>query len=148
MSNYKMSGLDKAKYYEYVNEIVKLTNEHRAKAGIGPLTLENRLSSVAQSHSVDMALKDYFSHYCPDGKGAGDRITGAEYTWKGCAENIAAGNKTAAETVTQWMNSEGHRRNILNRELTQIGVGVCNMEDDKGGVNYHWYWTQVFATPA
>ncbi len=88
-----------------------------------------------------MAAKNYFSHTGLDGRSPFDRMRDAGYSYSSAAENIAAGQPTPAAVVNGWMNSEGHRANILNCKLTQIGVGVA-----RGG-SYGIYWTQVFGTP-
>jgi uncharacterized protein YkwD len=93
-----------------------------------------------------MAQNDFFSHTGSDGSSFTDRLIRAGYTFSAAAENIAAGTTTPERTVDGWMNSEGHRRNILNCELREIGVGYAYLENDTGSVNYHHYWTQDFGT--
>ena len=97
--------------------------------------------TVAQAHSQDMATRNYFDHNTPEGKSPFDRMTAAGYAFSSAAENIAAGQRTPADVVTAWMNSAGHRANILNCGLTQIGVGYAT------GGSYGVYWTQDFGTP-
>ncbi|MEU5882484.1 CAP domain-containing protein [Spirillospora sp. NPDC047279] len=118
-------------------QVVSLTNAERARKGCGPVTIDSRLQTAAQRHSADMVARDYFSHSSPDGKGPGDRITAAGYRWSTYGENIAAGQPTPASVVSAWMNSSGHRANILNCSFKNIGVGLAR----KGGTPY---WTQVF----
>jgi hypothetical protein len=132
---------------QLINQVLELTNAERAKAGLKPLALNNRLSLAAQGHSDSMAADDFFSHTGADGSNVGDRVqdTGYQYSYTG--ENIAAGQKTAAEVVQGWMDSPGHRANILNADYTEIGIGYELLENDPGSVNYHHYWTQVFGTP-
>jgi uncharacterized protein YkwD len=115
-------------------EVVALTNRERAEAGCRALTVDDRLTAAAQRHSQDMAEQSFFSHTSPDGRDFVDRIRATGYPSPG-AENVAYGQTTAREVVAEWMDSPGHRRNILDCELTEIGVGF----DDRG-----YYWTQNF----
>ncbi|WP_051426505.1 CAP domain-containing protein [Jiangella gansuensis] len=119
-------------------EVVELTNDVRADHGCPALRPDDRLTEAAQLHSEDMVERDYFDHTSPDGAGPGDRAEQAGYErWSG--ENIAMGYATAADVVDGWMNSEGHRANILNCDSQAIGVGVA---DGDGGLR----WTQMFGT--
>ncbi|MCT9931388.1 CAP domain-containing protein [Planotetraspora sp. A-T 1434] len=119
------------------NEVVRLTNVERAKAGCGPLKHDAKLRAAAYGHSADMSAKNYFDHTSADGRTMKDRIEAAGYTsWKALGENIAKGYGTAASVVQGWMNSPGHRQNILNCDYTDIGVGYVKA----GGP----YWTQDF----
>ncbi|MCF2525910.1 CAP domain-containing protein [Yinghuangia soli] len=122
-------------------QVIALTNAERARHGMGALAYEPRLTQAAQVHSDDMAARDYFDHTGLDGRQPADRVTASGYVYSRCAENIAAGQPTPAEVVTGWMNSPGHRANILTPELTQIGIGIAY------GGSYRIYWTQVFGTP-
>ncbi|MDT7726917.1 MAG: hypothetical protein QOI21_3493 [Actinomycetota bacterium] len=115
-------------------QVVDLVNAERAKVGCAPLTIDSRLAIVAQGHSADMSRRNYFAHTTPEGVTFDQRIKAAGYARPG-AENIAKGSTTAAQTMDMWMNSSGHRANILNCNLTKIGVGV---------VTSGWYWTQDF----
>jgi uncharacterized protein YkwD len=133
---------------DFTNRVIELTNQERSQAGLSPLKFESRLATAALQHSQDMALQDYFSHTQPNGGTLGDRINATGYQFSNAAENIAAGMSTPEDAVTGWMNSPGHRVNILNPELTEIGVAYYFLADDTGETNYHHYWTQVFATPS
>jgi uncharacterized protein YkwD len=124
-------------------QVVTLTNAERAKAGCGPLTVNATLTSVAQAHSQDMATNNYFEHNSQDGRTPFDRMTAAGYRYSTAAENIAAGQRTPQDVMTAWMNSPGHRANILNCALRQIGVGYATDSSSRYGV----YWTQDFGTP-
>jgi uncharacterized protein YkwD len=115
-------------------QLVDLVNVERAKAGCEPMTSDSRLAKAAQGHSVDMSQRNYFAHTTPEGVTFDERIKAAGYSRPG-AENIAKGSTTASQTMTLWMNSGGHRANILNCDLTRIGVGVTTSG---------WYWTQDF----
>ncbi len=124
-------------------QVVTLTNAERAKAGCGPLTVNATLTAVAQAHSQDMATNDYLDHNSRDGRTPFDRMTAAGYRYSTAAENIAAGQRTPQDVMSAWMNSAGHRANILNCALTQIGVGYATDSSSTYGV----YWTQDFGTP-
>ena len=113
-----------------------LTNGARAEEGRAALICDADLAAVARAHSADMCARDYFDHTNLDGESPGDRVSNAGFSHRGIGENIAAGNDTAAATHTQWMNSSGHRRNILDANYTRIGVGYANCP---GG--YRHYWT-------
>ena len=88
-----------------------------------------------------MAARDYFSHDTPEGVSFATRISNAGYQWSGAAENIAAGQRDAASVMSSWMNSSGHKANILNCGYQDIGVGVAAATDGK------LYWTQDFGSP-
>jgi nucleoid-associated protein YgaU len=134
---------------QYINRVVELTNIERGKAGLAPIKFSSQLAVAAQEHSEDMAEEDFFSHDNPeDGSGAANRVSATGYRWSWVAENIYAGGDTPEEAVQGWMNSSGHRANILNPTAREIGVGYYFLAEDRGNVNYKHYWTQVFATPA
>jgi uncharacterized protein YkwD len=116
--------------------VIRLTNQQRAKAGCAPLRADTDLHEAAREHSEDMAARDYFSHDSPGGDTFVDRILAAGYRDPG-AENIAKGYQTAADVMDGWMESSGHRANILNCELRAIGVGA---HFGPGGP----WWTQDF----
>jgi len=120
-------------------QVLDLTNAERAKAGCGALRFDTHLRAAARAHSTDMAVHNYFSHTGRDGSDPGDRIAAAGFNIRrGWAENIAAGYPTAKAVMTGWMNSSGHRANILNCRLRALGVGVAR---SSGG---RLYWTQDF----
>jgi uncharacterized protein YkwD len=131
----------------YAQQVVNLTNQERLRAGCPPLTVSMQLVQAAQGHSEDMALRDFFSHTGSNGSSPADRINATGYQWRRWGENIAAGYSTPAAAVAGWMNSSGHRANILNCSFTEIGVGYYHLNPDRGSVNYRHYWTQVFASP-
>ncbi len=120
------------------SQVLALVNDERAKAGCGSLTTSSALQRAAQGHSADMAANDYFSHDSQDGRTFSDRIRAAGYTGGAIAENIAAGQQTASAVMQSWMNSSGHRANILNCSYRHLGVGYA-----KGG-SMSPYWTQDF----
>jgi uncharacterized protein YkwD len=128
----------------FVGQVVELTNQFRAQNGLAPLTLNSKLSEAAQTHSQNMATQDFFSHTGKDGSSAGDRVSSTGYDWRTVAENIAAGQRTPTEVVNSWINSPGHRANILNTTIREIGVGYFFLVEDTGTTNYNAYWTQDF----
>jgi RNA polymerase sigma factor (sigma-70 family) len=127
----------KAPSGSFGQQVTQLVNAERAKNGCGPVTQNGKLDTAALRHSQDMAARNYFDHTDPDGKDPGDRITAAGYTWSTYGENIARGQQTPASVMDSWMNSPGHRANILNCSFKEIGVGV---HQGSGGP----WWTQVF----
>ena len=131
----------------FINRVVELTNLERKKNGLPSLRFNSRLAAAAQKHSHSMANRDFFSHTGHNSSKMSDRINAEGYRWSFCAENIYAGGSTPEEAVKGWMNSSGHRRNILNPKAREIGVGYYYLANDTGNVNYKHYWTQVFATP-
>jgi uncharacterized protein YkwD len=122
-------------------EVVRIVNEERGKVNCPALTADDRLTTAARGHSADMAARNYFSHTTPEGVEFATRITNAGYRWSGAGENIAKGQRTPAEVMTSWMNSAGHKANILNCGFKNIGVGVA--ADAQGSL----LWTQDFASP-
>jgi uncharacterized protein YkwD len=122
-------------------EVVTIVNQKRAEADCPPVTVDDRLTAAARAHSADMAARDYFSHTTPEGVDFATRITAAGYRWSGAGENIAKGQRTPQEVMTSWMNSEGHKANILNCGYRNLGVGVA--ADSSGTL----LWTQDFASP-
>ncbi|MGW4345489.1 sigma-70 family RNA polymerase sigma factor [Streptomyces sp. NPDC004690] len=122
-----------------VAQVIALVNQERAKAGCGPVTGDSQLDAAAQAHSDDMAARNFFEHTNPDGKDPGDRITAAGYRWSTYGENIARGQQTPESVMDSWMNSPGHRANILNCAFKNLGVGV---HKGSGGP----WWTQDFGT--
>lgn len=131
----------------YEDQVIILTNQERLNHGCGPLAIDDRLQLAAEGHSQDMALNDFFSHNAPDGTTPWDRIHAQGYFYSMAGENIAAGYPSPESVVEGWMNSDGHRANILNCGFKDIGVGYHFLENDTGAVNYRHYWTQVFASP-
>jgi uncharacterized protein YkwD len=126
-----------------VDDVVALTNAARAQEGLAPLQPNEALMRSAQDYAVVMAPGDCFAHDCPPFPSQKDRIAQAGYgPWRRIGENIAAGDRTAEGVVNGWLQSPGHRANILKPEFTEIGVGVAT-----GDGAYHIYWVQVFGTP-
>jgi uncharacterized protein YkwD len=123
-------------------KIFELTNQERKKEDAKALKLNPALSKIARAHSENMARQGKMEHKLDD-KGADDRVREGGYKFSAMAENIAAGDDGAAleNIMKAWMESKGHRANILEAEYTEIGVGI--VRDKKGGL----WLTQVFATP-
>lgn len=117
-----------------------LINDFRAQNGVGPLTLSSTLTAAADFHSKDMANRNYFSHDLPGIGTWSQNISNYGYTGGTRAENIAAGHSDAASTVNQWINSPGHRANMLNPNLTAIGIGSAYGPNSQYGT----YWTNTF----
>ncbi|WP_391122124.1 CAP domain-containing protein [Psychrobacillus sp. L3] len=118
-----------------VQEVVDLTNKERAKEGLKALQIDVKLSQSAQAKSQDMKNKNYFDHTSPTFGSPFDQMKSLGITYKSAGENIAMGQRSAAEVVDAWMKSPGHRANIMNPSFTHIGVGLS----DSG-----FYWTQQF----
>ncbi len=117
-------------------ELLNLVNKARAENGLSALTLNSNLSAVAQKKAEDMKNNNYFSHTSPTYGSPFDMIKNAGINYKTAGENIAKGQKTAEAVFNAWMNSSGHRANILNSRFTQMGIGVTD------GSNK--YWSQMF----
>jgi len=140
------TGATVAPTNSWVQQVFDLTNSYRLQAGLAPLRLNAKLNTAAQAHSVDMALNDFFSHTGSDGSTVYNRMNGAGYDYKLAAENIVAGYATPKSAVQAWMNSPGHRTNILHPDLQEIGIGFYFLPNDSGANNYRYYWTQDFGT--
>ncbi|MDQ1424877.1 MAG: hypothetical protein QOD72_2375, partial [Acidimicrobiaceae bacterium] len=117
--------------------VIGLTNAERAAAGLGALNANSALHAAAQRESNDMAAHTTMSHTGSDGSTVGTRASAAGYSWSTLGENIAVGYTSASGVVTGWMNSAGHRANILNGAFRDIGVAVATGADGKK------YWTMV-----
>lgn len=122
-----------------VAEVVRLANLERAAAGRAALGVHSAASGSAAAHSRDQAQMLRMTHTGSDGSNAGDRLIRAGFTWRTWGENVAVGQRSAAEVVRAWMGSAGHRANILNGTFTTIGVGVATGSDGRR------YWTMVLA---
>ena len=125
-------------FSSYQQQVLDLVNAERTKRGISALTLDSNLSSVATKKSQDMVNKNYFDHTSPTYGSPFDMMKQFGISYRTAGENIAKGQKTPQEVVTAWMNSEGHRKNILNPNFTNLGIGIA--KDSKGTT----YWTQMF----
>lgn len=120
---------------QYEREVIRLVNEIRAKNGLSPLQEDWQLSRVARYKSQDMKDNRYFSHTSPTYGSPFQMMKNFGISYRTAGENIAMGQRTPQAVVDAWMNSSGHRANILNRQYTKIGVGYVASGN---------YWTQMF----
>ncbi|GEN89472.1 CAP domain-containing protein [Oceanobacillus sp. FSL W8-0428] len=120
---------------QFEQEVVDLTNQEREKQGLAPLELDSELSKVARAKSKDMQANNYFDHNSPNYGSPFDMMQSFGIDYNTAGENIAQGQQSPEEVVDAWMNSEGHRENIMNGDFTHIGIGY--VEDGN-------YWTQMF----
>ncbi|HEX2035276.1 MAG TPA: CAP domain-containing protein [Chloroflexota bacterium] len=121
--------------------VVELTNIHREHAGLAPLAINPSLGQVAQGYAEVLAAGDCFAHTCGPEPELTRRVERAGYLeWGVLGENLAGGQETPEEVVSRWMDSPGHRANILNPQFTEIGAGLAY------GGPYQRNWTQVFGT--
>ncbi len=118
--------------------VLMLVNEERSKQGLKPLTLSAKLTDIATMKSKDMADKGYFDHNSPTYGSPFQMLQDFGVHYSSAGENIAAGQKSPEEVMNAWMNSSGHRANILNKSFTEIGIGYYQ------GGKYGVYWTQTF----
>ena len=130
--------VSKFSVHDVAQQVLALVNEERRKAGVAPLKLSAELQSAAAIRAEEITRR--FSHTRPDGTKCSTVIPNGKYTM---GENIAAGNNTAAKVVQQWMNSPGHRANILRSDYTELGVGYAYKENSQ----YKHYWVQIFRRP-
>ncbi|MED2932061.1 CAP domain-containing protein [Bacillus wiedmannii] len=122
---------------EFEQRVVELTNAERAKQGLPALKIDTELSKVARVKSEDMQKNNYFNHNSPTYGSPFDMMKKFGISYTSAGENIAQGQRTPEEVVQAWMNSAGHRANILNNGFTHIGVGYVESGN---------YWTQQFIT--
>lgn len=112
---------------DYETLLFRLLNCERQHRNLEPLACDLRLVWAGREHSMDMADRDYFSHVTPEGQAPGDRLTERGVQWRASAENIAM-SPTMALGHTAWMQSDGHRENVLLEEITHVGIGVIETE--------------------
>lgn len=120
---------------EFAAEVLRLVNEERSRAGLPALALDQSVEKAANVRAKEIVSS--FSHTRPDGTSFSTALKESGASYRGAGENIAWGQKTPAQVMEGWMNSAGHRANILNKSFTRIGVGYYQ----SGGTNY---WTQIF----
>lgn len=125
---------------EEEQEVLDLTNAERRRAGLPPLRANAKLTRAARAHSANMARQGRLDHTL-DGRGPGERMRDVGYRHAGWGENVAAGQRTPAEALATWLNSAGHRANILGAPFRDIGIGIAVGDGTR-------YFTQVFGTPA
>ncbi|MGM9935795.1 MAG: CAP domain-containing protein [Candidatus Ornithomonoglobus sp.] len=120
-------------------EVFNLVNNIRSQYGLGQLIWNSDLARAARLHCEDMIARNYFAHNTPEGRTPFDRMKELGIRYSAAAENIAAGQPDPQSVVESWMNSEGHRENILNPDLKEVGIAFA-----RGG-SYGIYWAQEFA---
>lgn len=137
----KADSLEKSTYDQLVQEILVLTNKERASYGLKPLRLNDHLTYAAQWMAEDMGEKNYFAHTDSYGRGIGERVpTFGYYNYAELRENLAAGQESAQEVVQAWMDSPGHRANLLSANCEEIGIAYYQNSSSK----YKRYWVQEF----
>lgn len=125
----------------FAQKVVELTNAERAKFGLPPLKRQPQLDASSTWLAEDMAENNYFEHTDRMGRTIGKRITFFGYdAWSMVGENIAAGCRTPEDVVEAWMQSPGHRENILRPEFSEIGIGFVRSEKNP----YKFFWVQDF----
>lgn len=133
-----VSDADQATSDAQATQVLNLVNAERKKAGLQPLTLDNTLNRIAAEKARDMAENNYFSHDSPTYGTPFDMMRSFGVDYKSAGENIAAGQRSASEVMQSWMNSSGHRANILSPNYTKLGVGYY------AGGSKSPYWVQEF----
>jgi uncharacterized protein YkwD len=130
---------------EVREQMLAAVNTARKRAGLGPLKADSRLDKAAQGHAEDMLKRGYFAHESPSGTTVRERSQAAGYAWRVIGENIAFGQTSVDEVMETWINSPGHRKNILTPSFTELGVGLAMGLGPDG--TYQVYWVQNFGTP-
>lgn len=125
----------------YEQQVVDLVNKERAAAGLSALTVNTKLANVAETKAADLRDENYFSHTSPIYGSPFDMMKQFGISYTAAGENIAKGQRTPEEVMNGWMNSQGHRENILNANFTEIGVGYVTDSNGTG------YWVQEFIRP-
>jgi uncharacterized protein YkwD len=125
------------------SELAIFTNEERAEAGLAPFKISQLLMQAAQLHAEQMASTGQMAHVIPGARypEPTDRLAAVGYRWQAYAENVAYGQGSAASAVTAWMGSSGHRTNILNPGLTELGTAISRGADGRP------YYVQIFGNP-
>jgi len=127
----------------FESEVIRLLNQERGKDGLPPLTEQSQLTQAARLHSQDMACNQFFSHVSPTAGDVIERVTAQGYSYTAIGENIAAGQADPSSVVQAWMNSTGHRANIMNATYTQVGIGYASVGGSAAGV----FWTLLAGAP-
>ncbi len=126
---------------DYSAECVRMVNAERAARGIGPVTVDLKLTYAAETHSRYQASISTMTHLSANGTNGGVRLHNVGYSWSTYGENVAAGQANCTLVMGAWMNSAGHKANILNARFVHIGIGAIS--NAKGVV----YWTMDLAAP-
>jgi uncharacterized protein YkwD len=119
-------------------------NAVRRRAGVPALRSDGTLDRAAQAHAQDMLARSYFAHKSPEGASVRERSRARGYEWRKIGENIAEGQISVDEVVDTWMDSPGHRRNLLDPGFTELGVGLAL---GRSGGRYRTVWVQNFGRP-
>lgn len=135
-----LQDLDKVR-----REMLAQVNAARQQAGLRPVRDNSRLDTAAQGHAEDMLARGYFDHRSPAGTTVRERSEAAGYAWRAIGENIAFGQTSVDEVVATWLDSPGHRRNILSPDFTELGLGLALGQGKDG--KYQVYWVQSFGAP-
>lgn len=122
---------------QYADEVLALVNEERAKVGLSPLVLDEKLNTAAMIRANEIVEK--FDHIRPNGTSCFTVLQENNISYNAVGENIAEGQATPAQVMTGWMNSEGHRANILSPKYGKLGIGFV-----KSSSGYQYYWVQIF----
>lgn len=128
--------LESSQNLSYARQVVELVNQERAKAGLNPVTVDTKIEAAALIRAKE--IEKSFSHTRPNGSSFSTVLTENSISFRGSGENIAWGQRSPQEVMNGWMNSSGHRANILNSKYTKIGVGYYV------GTNGRTYWAQLF----
>lgn len=128
---------------ERIRVLVQLSNRQRSRAGLEPLRVNRQLTRAAQTQAEQAVAQDKLAHVLPRARypKPEDRLRAVGYSWSAFAENIAYGQRTAEAAVEAWMKSPGHKKNLLNRDYTEFGIGYAM--DGRGRP----YYVQVFGRP-
>jgi uncharacterized protein YkwD len=125
---------------DLAQDVLDLVNAERVSRGLDPVVEDAGASEAAYEHAFDMDARDFFGHVNPSGEDPGDRLDRAGVSWSIAGENIARGQDSPAEVMSEWMASPDHRANILHPDFTRLGVGV---HLGSGGP----WWVQDFVGP-
>lgn len=142
-----VSGGANAERGDVATRMVKRINEIRKEHKLAPVAANLMLARAAMGHATDMARNDLFGHRGSNGSRLEDRLDRVKFKYKLAAENVAAGLDSPEATVDSWMDSTGHRRNLLNPNMCRVGVGYAFLPKDPGKITYKHYWTVVLARP-
>jgi uncharacterized protein YkwD len=126
-------------------QVLELVNREREAASLSALSWDGRLAAAAQRHAEDMAARGVLSHTGSDGSTLADRARRTGYGYRRVAENVAVGQESPQEVVSGWMDSPGHRRNILRPDIEELGFGYA--EGRPAGDAPGRYWVIVLGRP-
>ncbi len=139
--------IEKAAVPAAVAPVLTALNKFRTANGLTRLNFDRRLATAANGHARAMAKSDFFSHTGANGSRISKRVSDVGYPWRLVAENIAAGMQSGTEAVDVWIDSPGHRKNMLTAGLTHAGIGYARVSPDPGKVIYEHYWVLVMGAP-